>query len=94
MNPNEAMAKALNGAVEEMMRQRNEISEAAAIDCIFQAIKCGDFMRYIQGDGEAFTYIPHRDMINMQEQRDEARKLASEFADAAKWDEPLPWENQ
>ncbi len=82
MNPSEAMAKALNGAVEEMMRQRNEISESAAIECIFQAIKCGDFIRYVQGEGEVFTYIPHRELFRMERQRDEARQIAEKYRDA------------
>lgn len=84
----ENLAKALNEAVDEITKRKIEISEKAALDCILQAIKCGDFMHFIKrnlfslDEEESFTYEPYRVYQDLLRERDTARAAAESMRNA------------
>ena len=61
------IAKKLQSATAELMKQKADLSEQMAIDCIMQAIKCGDFTRLLQGDKESYVYIPFQRERELQQ---------------------------
>jgi len=50
----------LSDAVSAIMKQRANVSDQKALECILSAIECGDFMMHVQGYGEYFSYVPYR----------------------------------
>jgi len=50
----------LSDAVSAIQKQRAAVSDQKALECIINAIECGDFMMHVQGDGEYFSYVPYR----------------------------------
>lgn len=73
----QAIAEKLQAATAELMKQKFEWSERMSLDCIVQAIKCGDFTRLVQGDKEAYMYIPYQKASELERIVDsQAQKIA------------------
>ena len=70
----QAIAEKLQAATTELMKQRSDWSEQMAIDCIMQAIKCGDFTRLLQGDKESYVYVPFQRESELQQKIETLQK--------------------
>jgi hypothetical protein len=71
----------LEPAVAELMKRKVEWSNQMALDCIVQAIRCGDFVRLIQGDKEAVVYLPFERVTRLEQTISEQKETISLYRD-------------
>lgn len=86
----------INASIEKLAFKHQlaieQLTESQLAEAIRQAILCGDFQRHISvNNNQLVTYAPFRKLKDAERERDEAREVLREIAEASHFDNIDNW---